>query len=196
MDHLVIRNVLLKRERNMKEKSSRMKVLSTLSIRSRFIWYLKCSTQKREKYEREVIQNEGFVDTVDTKQVHPVFEMLYSIEREIWKRSHPEWRFCWHCQSRFIQYSKCSTWKREKYERKVIWNEGFVNTVDTKQVHPVFKIYMSLLLIVFTVYVNTVNTYNWITMQILIRRLWITVKFDLNPWFSLNYNRVRINGSN
>ena len=57
----------------------------------------------------------------------------------------------------------------------------FVNTVDTKQVHPVFKIYMSLLLLVLTVYVDTVNTYNRITMQILIRRLRITVKFDLNP---------------
>ena len=26
----------------------------------------------------------------------------------------------------------------------------------------------------------------WTTMQILIQRLWITVKFDLNPWFTLN----------
>ena len=41
--------------------------------------------------------------------------------------------------------------------------------------------FMSLLLIVFTVYVDTVYTYNRITMQILIRRLRITVKFDLNP---------------
>ena len=30
------------------------------------------------------------------------------------------------------------------------------------------------------------------TMQILIQSLRITVKFDLNPWFTLNYNRVRI----
>ena len=74
-------------------------------------------------------------------------------------------------RSRFIRYSKCSTEKREKYERKVIRNEGFVDTVDMKQVHPVFKIYMSLLLIVLTVYVDTVDTYNRITMQILIQRL-------------------------
>ena len=81
-----------------------MKVLSTLSIRSRFIRYSKCSTRKREK----VIRNEGFVDTVDTKQVRNVllergrkssgmkvlstlsirsrFEMFYSKEGE----SHPE----------------------------------------------------------------------------------------------------------
>ena len=53
-----------------------MKVLSTLSIRSRVfeMFYLK----EREK----VIRNEGFVNTVDTKQVHPVFEMFYLKERE------------------------------------------------------------------------------------------------------------------
>ena len=30
-----------------------------------------------------------------------------------------------------------------------------------------------------------------ITMKIVIQCLQITVKFDLNPWFTLNYNRVR-----
>ena len=112
-----------------REKYPGMKVLSTLSIqgglsrkssiqitlwiRSRFIRYSKCSTQKR----REISRNEGFVNTVDTrwvwvenlqyrmihpnhtvdtKQVHPVFKMFYSKEREI------------------------------------SWNEGFVNTVDTR----------------------------------------------------------------
>ena len=34
------------------------------------------------------------------------------------------------------------------------------------------------------------------TMQILIWSLRITVKFNLNPWFTLNYNRVRIKTSN
>ena len=34
------------------------------------------------------------------------------------------------------------------------------------------------------------------TVQILIQSLRITVKFDLNPWFTLNYKRVRIKTSN
>ena len=34
------------------------------------------------------------------------------------------------------------------------------------------------------------------TMQILIQSLRITVKFNLNPWFTVNYNRVRIKTSN
>ena len=39
----------------------------------------------------------------------------------------------------------------------------------------------SLFVIVFTVYVDTVNTYIRTTMQTLIRSLQITVKFDLKP---------------
>ena len=35
-----------------------------------------------------------------------------------------------------------------------------------------------------------------ITMEIVIQCLWITVKFDLNPWFTLNYNRIRTKTSN
>ena len=63
-------------------------------------------------------ERESFVDTVDMKQVHLVFEMFYSKERE----SHLELRFksTLSIRSRFIWYSKCSTRKREK----VIWNEG------------------------------------------------------------------------
>ena len=201
---------------------SGMKVLSTLSIqRSKHTmhWMLCLSTlsiegglSRKSSKPDQRNPSKSNVDTVDTKQVHPVFEMFYSKEQKIsGKQVHPVFEIFYSkereisrmkvlstlsIQRRFIRYSKCSTRKREKYERKVIRNEGFVDTVDTKQVHPVFKIYMSLLLIVFTVYVDTVDTYNWITMQILIQRLRITVKFDLNPWFSLNYNRVRIKTSN
>ena len=74
--------------------------------------------------EREI---KVFVDTVDTKQVHPVFEMFYSKEREI------KVLLTLSIQSRFIRYLKCSTRKREKHERKVIQNKGFVKTVDTSR---------------------------------------------------------------
>ena len=58
-----IRNVLLKRERNIKERSSRMKVVWVENLRYRM------------------------------KGIHLVFEMFYSKEREILKKGHPEWRF-------------------------------------------------------------------------------------------------------
>ena len=130
--------------------------------------------------------NAIYVDTVDTKHIHTFLPITFLIFNQFLIR-----KMFWKAETKSF-----STITPLLYMLILsildITNSNTFNAIYVKaSLYILYTIYLTCN----GMHVNAVNTIK-LQCRFLVQSLWITVKFDLKPWFTLNYNRVRIKTSN